>query len=79
MPIEKYKRVEDMPSPALIYGPDLADRIRALWNRARILSPPDFKRGVTRFKSIEEAAAARMERTLERMRRSATRVDLQGR
>jgi hypothetical protein len=71
MPVQKFRSVEEMPRPERVVAPDLADRIRALWRRARLLSPPaPMKRGVTRFRSIEEANAAREQATRERMRAS---------
>ena len=73
MPIRKYRSVEDMPPPppAESGRADLVARIRALWNRSVLLSPPCFSKGVTRFRSIEEANAKRVIDTVERMRRSA--------
>ncbi|HEX7477496.1 MAG TPA: hypothetical protein VF331_06795 [Polyangiales bacterium] len=71
MSIQKYKSVSDMPPPPAAPGQDLADRIRTLWNRAFLLSPPHFVRGVTRFTSTEEADAMRAANEVERMRRSA--------
>jgi hypothetical protein len=47
---------------------ELAGRIRVLWNRAFLLAPPSFPRGVARFRNIEEANAARERATLGRMR-----------
>ncbi len=73
MPVQKYRSVSEMPAPPNAPGDRLAERIRALWNRAFLLSPPDFVRGVTRFKSIDEADAARTSNTVERMRRAAAR------
>ena len=72
MPVLKYRRVEDMP-PMAAETADLEARIRALWNRALLLSPPDFARGVTRFRTIEEANERRATDTAQRMRRRATR------
>ena len=74
MPVQKYRSVEDMPRPELVPAADLAARIRALWKRARMLAPaPVVPRGVTRFRSIEEANTAREAATLRRMRASTER------
>ena len=43
----------------------------ALNLRAFLLCPPVRQRGVTRFRSIEEANEARLRTTLQRMRRTA--------
>lgn len=71
MAVTKYRSVADLPRPARVEGDVLPSRIRALWNRSVLLSPRDFPRGVTRFRSIEEANAARARATLERMRSRA--------
>jgi hypothetical protein len=71
MPVHKYKSVSDMPPPTPARQERLSDRIRALWNRAFLLSPAYFVRGVTRFKSLDEANAMRISNTIERMRRSS--------
>jgi len=68
MPVFKFKSAFDMPRPERHDGPDLLERIRAIWNRAFALSPPTFSRGVSRFSSIEEANRARFELTVARMR-----------
>jgi hypothetical protein len=73
MPVHKYRRIEDMEPPAAVGARALETRIRALWNRAFLLSPPSFPRGVTRFRSIEEANERRASDTAERMRSRATR------
>jgi hypothetical protein len=71
MPIHKFRSVNDMPRPTEHAGIALSERIRTLWNRAFLLSPPSFGRGVTRFTSIEAANDARTAETTERMRRAA--------
>lgn len=71
MTVSKYRAVDDMPRPGIVSAHALVDRIRALWNRSFLLSPPDFPRGVTRFRSIEQAQAARVQVTLRRMRSRA--------
>lgn len=71
MPVTKFRSVADMPAPLSDSGKDLIARIRALWNRAFLLSPPDIPRGVQRFSSIEEANRARLARLTSRLRRNA--------
>jgi len=68
MTVSKYRSIADMPPPAPASSDTLVARIRALWNRSFVLSPPDFARGVTRFRNLGEANAAREAATLERMR-----------
>jgi hypothetical protein len=68
MPVTKYRSVADMPRPVSATDESLPSRIRALWKRAFLLSPPAFPRGVTRFHSIEKANDARMQVTVQRMR-----------
>jgi hypothetical protein len=71
MPVYKYRSVEDMPAPSQVSAADLEARIRVLWHRAFLLSPPSFPRGVLRFRSIEEANERRARDTAERMKRRA--------
>jgi hypothetical protein len=72
MPVDRFKSVTDMPGLVRFDGPDLIDRIRALWNRAFALSPPDFPRGISRFTCIEDANQARYDHLVARMRRTAS-------
>ena len=73
MPVSKYRSVQDMPRPPRTSDNDLTERIRAVWTRAFLLCPPAPPRGVTRFRSIESANAAREKATQERMRATAPR------
>lgn len=68
MSLRKYHSVADMPR--LIERDDLMlpVRIRQVWQRAFLLSPPQYKRGVRRFRSIEEANAKRDAERVEYMR-----------
>lgn len=68
MPTFKYRSVEEMPRTVRVADAELAGRIRALWNRSFLFSPPEMPRGVQRFRTIEEANAARDQTTRERMR-----------
>ena len=78
MPVEKFRSVEQMPRLEPADGTDLIERIRTLWNRAFLLSPPTFTRGVTRFASMQHANEAREKLIRERMRRTRSSVDLAG-
>ena len=71
MAVHKYRSVADMPSPPRAGDGDLAARIRAVWNRAFRVCPPDPPRGVAKFSSIEAANEARARATIERMRKTA--------
>ena len=69
MPVRKYRSVEAMPRPARVADAELVARVRAVWNRARTLAPPlAIPRGVTRFRTIADANAARDAATVRRMR-----------
>ncbi|MBX3272227.1 MAG: hypothetical protein KF729_18325 [Sandaracinaceae bacterium] len=71
MPVTKYRSVQEMPRPERVADAELLARIRAVMARARLFAPPlTAPRGVTKFRSIEEADAAREAQTIERMRRS---------
>lgn len=75
MPVTKYRSVAEMPRPARVSAPDaLLARMRAVWSRAaRLAPPPPVRRGVTRFRTMEEANRSREEHTLERMRQTRPR------
>lgn len=73
MPVFKYRSPGEMPAPERVSGPDLPARIRALWARSFLLCPPISRRGVRRFRSIEEANEDRMRATLERMRQRSAK------
>jgi len=72
LPVKKYRSVADMPRPPRVADDeDVLERMRLLWRRAALLAPPVVvPRGVTRFRTIEEANIARAELGAERMRRS---------
>lgn len=75
MSVQKFRSVSDMPRPERARGADVIRRIRVLWRRARVLAPPVVvPRGVTRFRSIEDANAARDAATILRMRASRART-----
>ncbi len=67
MSVTKYRDVAEMPPLPLVSGPELAQRIRSVWARARRLARACRAPGVQRFASIEEAQQAREEATRARM------------
>lgn len=67
MSVSKFRSVADMPPAALPVDANIADRIRALWRRAFLLSPPTIPRGVERFRNMTEANDARTRATRARM------------
>jgi len=70
MPVKKYRSAEDIPRMERADGSDLPIRIRAILRRALLLCPPVMRRGVRRFRNIEEANGERERDTAERMRRT---------
>ncbi len=55
MSLEKFRRVEDMPSLPAVTGPALPRRIRAILRRSRLFAPRRvFRLGVQRFRSVRE-------------------------
>ena len=60
MPLEKYRRIEDMPpAPPLAQGPERIRLLRSFWAGWARLVPPLDLRGVRRYRSLEEADADR--------------------
>lgn len=60
MPVWKYRRIEDMPEAwAAKEGKPLGPRIRAILSLGAIAGPLNMPRGVTKYRSIEEASADR--------------------
>jgi hypothetical protein len=68
MSLRRYHSVYDMPRPIERGDIALLVRIRELWRRAFLLSPPHYKKGVSRFRSIDEANAKRDADRIEYMR-----------
>lgn len=68
MPVHKYRSVDEMPRPTRCREAELEARMRAVWTRAFLLSPPSFPRGVRFFRNMEEANEARFRDTERRMR-----------
>jgi hypothetical protein len=71
MPIKKYRSVADMPRvlPCEPLSEECLARISRLWARASAMSPRIYPRGVFKFRSLEEAQAARERVTEENVRR----------
>ena len=70
MPVTKYRHVEQMPPTPRAGDGELAERITTLWRRARRFAPVSVVPGVQRFRTIEEANAARSDATVKRMRKA---------
>jgi hypothetical protein len=71
MPVQKFRSVEDMP-PVPWCDPQSEDclrRIAKLWARSSAFSARVYPRGVFKFRSIEEAQAARERVTQENIDR----------
>ena len=71
MPIQKFRNLDDMRKALWCDTMDenCLRRIAALWSRAARLAPRKYPRGVFKFRSIEEAQAAREQVTAENIRR----------
>lgn len=70
MPVQRWRRVEDMPPPPpLPPGRERARRLRILWGGWMRVLPPLDLRGVRRYRSIEEAARDRESAVIRRARR----------
>lgn len=68
MSVERYRTVVDMPALGRVTE-RLEERVRAVWRRARLLAPgSSYTPGVTRFRSVDEARAARERFVLARAR-----------
>ncbi len=59
MPVTRYKDVADMPPPPRPTGPALIRRIREVMARAARMAGSGYPKGVHRFRTLEEAQAAR--------------------
>ena len=70
MPVQRFRRVEDMPPVApAAPGPERAARLRALWGGWLRILPPLELRGVRRYRGIEDAARDRELAVIGRARR----------
>lgn len=66
MSLQKFRRVEDMPRPPRVTDVPLDVRIAAAWERAQAAGRLELPRGVQRFRSLEEAQAARTQHNRQR-------------
>ncbi|HEX4966633.1 MAG TPA: hypothetical protein VF173_37835 [Thermoanaerobaculia bacterium] len=70
MPVQKFRSVEDMPPvPSSETVEDRFRRIAKLWARASAWSGMVYPRGVFKFRTLEEAQAARERVTQENVDR----------
>ncbi len=65
MSVTKFKSAFDMPAPPR--AQDLARSMAAVWERAHLRGPPQIRRGVFKYLSIQDAQAAREEWTRQRI------------
>lgn len=68
MAIERYRDVAEMPPPPRPSRENLTRVIVAVWERAHLALPPDFPRGVMKFRTLEAAQAQRQQVTYSRIR-----------
>ena len=73
MGVAKYRSISEVPPLPRCSDEELLSRIRRVLDRAFRLAGPRQTYGVLRFRSMEEANAARDQATIARMR--ATRRD----
>jgi len=59
MPVDKYKSVNDMPRPPRVSGTRLSEAMNSAWEMAHVRHKPNPPRGVTKFRSIEDAQERR--------------------
>lgn len=60
MPVWKYHDVSEMPRPPRpAHEEELVRRVRALWRRTIRFAPTGYPPGVYKFRTIEQAQAAR--------------------
>ena len=72
MPIQRFRRVEDMPQVApLPPGPECAQRLRMLWRGWMRILPPLDLRGVRRYRDPDVAARDREAAVIRRARHLA--------
>ena len=73
MAVTRYRDVSAMPEPSRPKGAELVRRIRAVMARAVRLAGLGYPAGVHRFRTLEEAQAARDAVTRARARRRTAR------
>jgi hypothetical protein len=69
LPVQRYRDVRDMPPLPRPTGAELLRAIAAVWERAHLRAPADIPVGVERFRSLDDAQAARRDRAARRARR----------
>jgi hypothetical protein len=69
--VTKYRPIESMPPIVAPRDATLGARIRALWQRSFRLARPNVPRGVSRFRDLAEADAARARLRIDRLRESS--------
>ena len=74
MPVQKFRNLDDMRRALWREGMDspvevFLERAAALWARTAKISPRVYPRGVFKFRSLEEAQAARERVTAENVER----------
>jgi len=57
--VERYRSVEEMPGPKPASGEDVERRVAEVWHTARVLARRRYPHAVLKFRTIEEAQAAR--------------------
>jgi hypothetical protein len=70
MPVQRFRRVEDVPPPRA-HDPRDAIAMQRVWAHLRLATeglPPAFASGVRRYESLEAAAADRRAAEVARMR-----------
>ena len=73
--VQKFRSVEDLASAAILARPgDGFERFARQFARFLAIAPRNYPRGVFRFRSIEEAQAARARVTAESVRTNAPGV-----
>ncbi|MFN2323302.1 MAG: hypothetical protein ABR510_10140 [Trueperaceae bacterium] len=76
MPVQRYRRVEDVPPPEAL-DPSDPVAMEGVWNLLRFAThelPPAFAPGIRRYPSLEAADADRRAAEVERMRRLRARA-----
>jgi hypothetical protein len=68
VPVERFRDARDMPPPGRVVGEGLLDTIAGVVEWAHLRRPVSITRGVRRFRSVEEATAARCAEDLAHMR-----------
>ena len=74
MPVQKFRDSDEARRALAISSDDprLTERIRALWSFSSLLAPPPpIHRGIHKYRTIEEANAARREWEGDHVRRIA--------